>query len=230
MLTDTSSFCFSFIGSIGGGISYFAGLFLIAELAYEDGLQNFLVNTSQDYSLLGAIISGFVVSLILTVTTSMVTNKVITSQDVSKVWATTMAIDNPLSPWRAKYKEELRGIGVFDDVRVTLQHMNKMFKVTWRVAGIGGFVSLCLFGVILPACVLSLDVLSFGQYSAWITFCQVWLIIGAIFAIFVPPIEEISQVFRDYKKRIKMNMDSETVANNDYGDEHYSPLKDVIYK
>lgn len=204
-------------------MSYYTGLFVVAEVAYEDGLQNFLVNTSKKYSLLGGIVSGLVVSLTLVIIISLFVNNIETKQDASYVWASTMAIDNPLSPWRKKYKKELQKIKVFDEVRITLKQFKNIFKRTWLLAIIGGLFSLFLFGFILPASVLSFGNLSFDQYAGWITFCQTWLIISAAFAIFVPPIEEIIQIIREYNRQSEKKMGSQTDIN--CADESNNPLK-----
>lgn len=107
-----------------------------------------------------------------------------------RVWATTLAIDNPLSPQRRAQTDVLQQIQVFCETIDTLPHINKTFRQTGFVARRVGSLSACFFVIVLPASVLVIDVLLFDQYSALIYFYQIWLLIAAAFVIVAPPIEE----------------------------------------
>ena len=119
---------FVFTGSIFGGVAYIAGLLMVAEFALEDGLRNFLTNTSSDYSLLGGILSGGTVSVFFTVSVSLCTNQIKNEEEVERVWYRTLSIDNPLNPWRKNYAEELEAIDVAEDTKVNTTHMAKIFR------------------------------------------------------------------------------------------------------
>ncbi|XP_063435640.1 uncharacterized protein LOC134716559 [Mytilus trossulus] len=187
-------------GSIMGVLAYVAGVLIVAELVYEGGLGNFLTNTSSDYSLLGGITSAVIVSVSSTIIISLCTHNIKTKQDTERVWDRTLSIDNPLNPWRNVYKEELANINVPEDIKVDTIHMTKIFRSTRILAVVGGLISFVIFGVVIPANVLSLEVLTFDQFSSWTFACQIWVMIAATFAIVVPPVEEILQIVRYYNR------------------------------
>ena len=82
------------IGSITGLVAALAGNFIVT----HDGLNNFLDNTSSDYSLVAGCASGIVVSIVVTVLVSFVSTNVKSKEDITREWDKTLAIDNPLSP------------------------------------------------------------------------------------------------------------------------------------
>ena len=173
------------------------GILTVAETQYEDGLSNFLVNTSMDYSLLGGIGSGLVVSIVITVTVSLYTHNIKSHEDAEYQWKRTLAIDNPLNPWRLNYKQELSNVPL--STTITSEHMGKIFKKAKTIAVVGGIGSMVLFLAVLPGVMLSFEVLTFDQFHGWITTCQVWCMAGAAFAILAPPLEEIYQIVRHYR-------------------------------
>lgn len=196
------------------------GLLVVTELVYETGLRDFLVNSSKDYSLLGGMISGVTVSVSLTVIVSLCTNNIKSAKDAEKIWDRTMSIDNPLSPWRRLYHDELVRIHVGEDEAVTTKHMVKIFRNARFLAIFGGLFSLCVFGIVIPSSVLTMDILSSSQYNTWVTVCQVWVMIAAAFAILVPPVEEVAKIVKDYRdskqkkhKYIKKSQDKTNIGD-----------------
>lgn len=158
-------------------------------------------NTSADYSLLAGTVSGIGVSLVVTVVVSMATNKISNSDDSEREWEKTVSIDNPLNSWKRIYKEELSFVPM--GTRITSQHMSQIFRNARLVAYIGGGFSLLLFIAILPGIMLGFEVLSYSQFTGFVTFTQVWCMIAAAFAILAPPVEEIIQILREYRKNKK---------------------------
>ena len=71
----TSNIAFRSIGSVLGLMSSIAGM-LIMGSTYEGGLGNFYFNTAQEYSLLCAMVAGFVISAAVTVIGSLLTTGV----------------------------------------------------------------------------------------------------------------------------------------------------------
>lgn len=185
-------------GSASGLAAAIAGILTVGATAYEGGLSNFMVNTSSDYSLLGGIGAGVVTSTLVTIATSLLTNKIRTAEDVDTEWEKTLSIDNPINPWRQLYKDELTKIK--HDTKITGNTMATIFRPAKLVAYIGGSVSVILFLVVFPGIMLSFEVLTYDQFSSWLTACQVWVMIGAAFAIIAPPTEEVIQVWRQYKR------------------------------
>ena len=80
-----ATFCWflCFVGSVIGLISYIAGM-LMMESTYEGGLGDFYVNTSQDYSLLCAMVAGFVMSAAVSIIVSLCTIGIQTEEEKSK--------------------------------------------------------------------------------------------------------------------------------------------------
>ncbi|XP_069128805.1 uncharacterized protein [Argopecten irradians] len=185
-------------GSASGLIAAITGILVVGETAHEEGLRNFMVNTSTEYSLLAGIGAGVITSSIVTITISLCTNNIRSSEDAETEWEKTISIDNPLNPWRNLYKEELSNI--HHDTKITGNNMAAIFRSAKLVAYIGGGISILLFLVIFPAVMLSFEVLTYSQFSGWLTTCQVWCMVGAAFAIIAPPVEEIIQTLRQYRK------------------------------
>ncbi|XP_076100870.1 uncharacterized protein LOC143070480 [Mytilus galloprovincialis] len=199
-------------GSIMGVFAYVAGVLTVAGLVYEGGLGNFLTNTSSDYSLLGVIVSAVIMSVNSTIIISLCTHNIKTKHDAERIWDKTLSIDNPLNPWRNVYGEELANINVPEDIKVNTTHMTKIFRSTRLLAVVGGLISFVIFGVVIPANVLSLEVLTFDQFSSWTFACQIWVMIAATFAIVVPPVEEIVQIVRYYNR----NKSNELLNEEEY--------------
>ncbi|XP_071166222.1 uncharacterized protein [Mytilus edulis] len=199
-------------GSIMGVFAYVAGVLTVAGLVYEGGLGNFLTNTSSDYSLLGGITSAVIMSVSSTIIISLCTHNIKTKHDAERIWDKTLSIDNPLNPWRNVYGEELANINVPEDIKVNTTHMTKIFRSTRLLAVVGGLISFVIFGVVIPANVLSLEVLTFDQFSSWTFACQIWVMIAATFAIVVPPVEEIVQIVRYYNR----NKSNELLNKEEY--------------
>ena len=187
----------NFTGSVTGLLCSVAGMLIMAS-TYDGGLGDFYVNTAQDYSLLCAMVSGFFISSILCIVVSLCTTTIRSDQDKTKEWAKTMNIDNPLNPFRLVYKEELESIKA--GPIVTAKTMDRIFRKAKLVAIIGACASLVLFLIIVPAVALSFGVLTFDEYSTWVTFFQSWVFVGTLLVVVVPPIEEGLQIWRKYKE------------------------------
>ena len=202
-----------------GLISSIAGM-LIMGSTYEGGLGDFYVNTSQDYSLLCAMAAGFVVSAASGIIVSLLTTDIKTEEEKSVEWDKTINIDNPLNPFRLVYKEELDAIAA--GPVITAKVMEKLFRKSKFVAIIGAVISLVIFLVILPAIALSFDILTFEQFSAWLTFFQVWVFVGLVLVVVVPPIEEGLQIWRKYQENKAMTDKQNLVTEESFtvnGDE-----------
>ncbi|KAH3843778.1 hypothetical protein DPMN_117309 [Dreissena polymorpha] len=145
-------------GCVTGLGASVAGMMIMGS-TYEGGLVNFYVNTAHDYSLLTSMIAGLVTSAIVTIGVSLCTNTIRSEEDSDMEWAKTISIDNPLSPFRLVYEEELAKLDV--STIITARIMDKVFRKARLVAVLGGVLSLVLFVVILPTVALSFDVLSF---------------------------------------------------------------------
>lgn len=170
---------------------------------YEGGLSNFYVNTAESYSLLTAMLSGFVISCVVCVLVSLCTHKIKSEEDSELEWARTINIDNPLNPFRLIYEEELKAVDA--GPVITAKTMDNVFRKVKKYALIGGISSIVLFLVVIPAIALSFEVLDFDQFSAWLKTFQIYCFICTVIVVVLPPIEEGMQILkrfaRDKQKR-----------------------------
>ena len=191
-----------FLGLIAGLVADVAGTLIVASSVYEGGLSKFMENTVQDFSLLTGTLSGLLVSVATTILISLKTHNIKSKSDADHEWQKTLSIDNPLHAWRLLYKEELSHIPW--SRKITSYDMNKMFRRTRYIALYGGIMNVSVFMVIIPAVVLQFGVLTFSQFNGWIMTCQVTCMIGAVFSIIVPPVQEILQYYRHYQQEQKI--------------------------
>lgn len=180
-----------------GLVGYLAANFIVSEMVYEGGISNFFINTVQDYSLLAGCVVGITLSSFGTIVTSLLTNKIKSEEDVAREWEKTISIDNPLNPWQRLYKEEFKQFP--PGTKPTAAIMAKIFRSARFVAIFGGFGFVFLFLVVIPAVVMSFDVLTRDQFSSYITFCYVICLMGAVFVVVAPPAEEIYQIIKTWK-------------------------------
>ncbi|KAH3755186.1 hypothetical protein DPMN_189875 [Dreissena polymorpha] len=187
---------------------------MIMAATYENGLANFYVNTAQNFSLLAATTSGIVVSTIATIGVSLCTISSNWTDKKSKLeWAKTININNPLSPFRLVYEEELAEIemGSFK----TSSTMDKIFRKARLVAIVGGALSLILFLVILPAVVINFDILTFEQFSSWLKTFKIYCFVCTFAVVVVPPFAEGYQIWTRYQqiKAIRRKKNLEPLMN-----------------
>jgi hypothetical protein len=189
--------------SSGGLTGLVGGVTVTLAMAsqYDGGLYNFVVNTSQNYSVLAGCIASVGISTGVCCAVSMATNCIKTDADVKAEWAKTLAIDSPLNPWLNTYSEELTPVlAASGRTRVELSDLETIFASTKRISYIGSAVGLCLFLVLIPGVMSSFETLTLGQFTGWLLFCQVWTLVCAVFVLLVPPAEEIRKIYRKYRE------------------------------
>ena len=191
-----------------------SGNLVVANQVADGGLSNFFEATSLDYSLMSGCISGIVVSAFFTITVSLQTTRVRTVDDVTREWEKLISIDNPLNPWEQLYSDELSKFPSISLMKVDI--MSKVFRQARCFSlGIGG-ICIALFLVVLPAIVASFGVLLQDQFTGWLKFVFVICILGMVFVVFVPPIEEVVQIVHAYRGRhMKTYIKDETKSDND---------------
>ncbi|KAJ8318387.1 hypothetical protein KUTeg_003478 [Tegillarca granosa] len=189
--------CAVILSSIIGFLVSIAANLTVAALYYPGGLNDFILNTGSEFSVLTGTISGALVSTVICIVVSLCTTSVKTDEDKAAQWEKTITINNPLNPWKRLYTEELKD---FDgETKITQYHMAKVFKGPRQIAFIGGTIGLILFCLVLPGILVSFEKFSYENFTGWIKFNHIWCLLGAIFTIFVPPIEEFIQIWRQYK-------------------------------
>ena len=177
---------------------------------YEGGLNNFYVNTAESYSLLTAMVSGFVVSFFVCVGVSLCTHKIHSDADAEREWAKTVNLDNPLNPFSQVYEKELKAANV--GTNITAKTMDTVFRKARIYAAVGGVISLVIFLVVIPAIALSFETLSFDQFSSWMKTFQIYCFICTVIVVVLPPVEECLQIWRKFKRNTA-NLKSQTEMN-----------------
>lgn len=194
-------------GLISGGI---AGLIcgIAATLAtatmYEGGLNNFLINTVQNYAILAGTCSSFGASLIGCIVVSLLTNDIKSVDDENMEWQKMYDIENPLNPWENNYREELKGLTY--DGKPTFEQMASTFRKAKLVAYVGGATCIIVFAIIFPGIMAIFPKMDLTQFSFWIWGTQLFAVIMALIVVIAPMSEEIYKIMKEYKKSSnKMN-------------------------
>jgi hypothetical protein len=92
-----------FSGSLAG-LLFGVTATLTAASMYPGGLNNFLLNTVQDYSILAGTCFSFGVSLTGCLIISLFTHTIKSRHDEDMEWQKMYNIDNPLNPWELNFK------------------------------------------------------------------------------------------------------------------------------
>lgn len=186
---------------------------LSAATMYEGGLNNFLINTVQDYAILAGTCASFGGSLLGCIISSLITNTIRCPEDANEEWQKLYDIDNPLNPWELNYRDELKGLHF--DSKPTFEQMSSRFKKAKMIAYIGGGCSIGLMALVIPGIIMaSYTVMSEGQFSAWVWFTQAWAVVMAIVVIVAPPAEEISRIVKQYRKNKEALLDANEAADD----------------
>ncbi|XP_061178004.1 uncharacterized protein LOC133186736 [Saccostrea echinata] len=220
ILTFTWSKCTSkgvISGVISGSLASVAALLVVAETRYDEGLSDFFTNTSADYSLFGSCISGLLTSTLITICVSMVTHSIKSSADIDEEWAKLFFIDNPLNPWRNLYEDELKNIQ--QSRNLCISDMEFVFRKSKRIAFVVGIMITVLLVVVLPATMLQYEELNADQLYNYTLVFFIILVLGTIYSVFVPPIEEIIKIKR-YRNREQKETKEERIALNSYNVQH----------
>merc|ERR1719500_2342969 len=116
-------------------------------------------------------------------------------------WEKTRDIDNPLSPWVAKYKGELNlddGENFHD--RPPLDIVIRKFRAAKITAYVAAVCFTLLFVCIWPGCMLSIDILDLSGFNVWTTMSRGWAFVAAAFIIIVPMYQEVRAIFKQTAK------------------------------
>ena len=96
------------VGSLCGLVAGITAT-LSAATMYDGGLDNFLINTVQDYAILAGTCSSFGFSLGGCIIGSLLTHNIRSEVDAQGEWMKMYDIDNPLHPWEVNFREDLKG-------------------------------------------------------------------------------------------------------------------------
>jgi len=116
-------------------------------------------------------------------------------------WNKTRDIDNPLSPWVAKYKGELDfdTMGEFRD-RPPMDLVIQKFRSA-KLTAFGAAVAFTIvFVIVWPCSMLSVDMLDQAGFTIWTTISRGWAYVAAAFIIIVPLLQELMAVRKQLSK------------------------------
>uniref|UniRef100_K1PJ51 Putative urea active transporter 1 n=1 Tax=Magallana gigas TaxID=29159 RepID=K1PJ51_MAGGI len=203
-------------GAIFGLLASIVGLLVVAELAYDEGLGDFFTTTSSDYSLLAACIAGIMVSTIVTVTVSLATHNIQSNVDEQREWTKMILIDNPINSWKNLFTEELGELP--EERNVTVGDMELIFQRARKMSYICAVVCVLIQVVLVPGVMLSFEEWTADQLYYWMLFLFIVLVIGTLYAVFAPPIEEIIKIIRYRQNEKKQgSLDIPKKMNNNGG-------------
>ncbi|XP_052076798.1 uncharacterized protein LOC127714803 [Mytilus californianus] len=199
---------------VGAVTGFFCGsaATLTAASMYPNGLNDFLLNTVRDYSILAGTCFSFGVSLTGCLIISLFTHKIKNKHDEDMEWQKMYNIDNPLNPWELNFKEELEGLHF--DTKPTFQQMSTTFRKAKITAYVGGFCSIFLFAILIPGIMATFTVMSETQFKVWVWFTQGWAVVMAVIVIVAPPFEEIRRIVKQYRKNKERRQESNGNIND----------------
>ncbi|KAK3100002.1 hypothetical protein FSP39_013349 [Pinctada imbricata] len=171
--------------------------------SYQNGLSDFVKNTSEPIAILSGGLSCFFASLIVTVIVSLMTNNIKTPEDGDRELEKMKNIDNPLSSWIEIYAEDFPELAKTE--KPSAHQLEGVFQKAKLVSYIGGAVIALLLVIIVPVTMSTLHVMTFDEFSTWTLTVHCFGLIMLVLVIFPTPIEEtyltLKQIGKNKKQR-----------------------------
>ena len=191
------------ISGVVVGAAVGMGSWLAFASQYPGGLSaaTFVRNTGEEMPMLTGNILAITVGGFVCIVVTYMTRWTMTPEIEEAEWDKTRDIDNPLSPWVAKYKGELNledGENFHD--RPPLEIVIRKFRAA-KVTAYAAAVLFTLFFIILwPGSMLSIDILDLAGFNIWTTISRGWAFTAAAFIVIVPLYQEIFAVVKQLAK------------------------------
>merc|ERR1711892_377692 len=184
---------FGVVGGCAAGMT----CWLTYASSYPGGLSmaTFVKNTGEELPMLVGNIVAIGVGAVFCVVVTYITRWKMTPEIEEAEWDKTRDIDNPLSPWVAKYKGELNlddGENFHD--RPPLEIVIRKFRAAKITAYIAAVLFTLLFVCIWPGSMLSIDILDLSGFNVWTTMSRAWAFVAAAFIIIVPMYQEVKAI------------------------------------
>merc|ERR1719339_695826 len=160
-------------------------------------LETFVKNTGEELPMLVGNIVAIGVGAVFCIVVTFITRWKMTPEIEEAEWDKTRDIDNPLSPWVAKYKGELNlddGENFHD--RPPLEIVIRKFRAAKITAYVAAVLFTLFFICIWPGSMLSIDILDYNGFNIWTTISRVWAFSAAAFIVIVPMYQEIVAVIK----------------------------------
>merc|ERR1712106_56893 len=211
---------FGVVGGCAAGMT----CWLTYASTYPGGLslETFVKNTGEELPMLVGNIVAIGVGAVFCILVTYITRWNMTPEIEEAEWDKTRDIDNPLSPWVAKYKGELNlddGENFHD--RPPLEIVIRKFRAAKITAYVAAVLFTLLFVCIWPGCMLSVDILDLTGFNTWTTMSRVWAFAAAAFIIIVPMYQEVKAILKQIAQNKKDKRREEEHTNQG----EYQPLK-----
>nr|KAG5702158.1 hypothetical protein BaRGS_010424 [Batillaria attramentaria] len=186
---------------IGGLVGLASGVTvtLVRASTLPGGLGEFLLNTSEGYTVMAGSCTSFFVTLIVTVIVSLVTHNITDDDEARLEWQKVRDIDNPLNPWVGFYREEFPNLR--HNQKPSYEELETVFRKAKVAAIVGSVCCLLLFIILIPGVMASMHVLTRSEFGAWVTTMHVWCFVMAVVVIVVTPAEEVVAICKELKQR-----------------------------
>ncbi|KAL8590055.1 hypothetical protein ACOMHN_034286 [Nucella lapillus] len=189
-------------GMVIGGITGLIcgiGVTLARASSLPGGLDNFLLNTSEGFTVMAGASTSFFVTLFVTIVISLLTHHIKTDKHALAEWQKVRDIDNPLNPWVSFYREEFPHLQRQE--KPSYEQLATVFRKAKVTAIVGSVLGLTLFVLFIPGVMASLKVLSEVQFTSWVMSMHVWCFVMAAIVIIVTPLEEIRSICLELKRK-----------------------------
>merc|ERR1712079_793063 len=201
-------------GVIGGCVSGMTCWLTYASY-YPGGLSmaTFVKNTGEELPMLVGNIVAIGVGAVFCIVVTFLTRMRMTPEIEEAEWEKTRDIDNPLSPWVAKYQGELN----LDDVenfhdRPPLDIVIRKFRAAKITSYIAAVCFTILFVVIWPGSMLSIDIFDYYQFNTWTVISRGWAFTASAFIVLVPLFQEVRAV----QKQLARNKEDKTSMTDEH--------------
>jgi len=170
---------------------------------YPGGLSaaTFVKNTGEEMPMLTGNCVSITAGAIISIVVTFITRWNMTPEMEEEEWNKTRDIDNPLSPWVAKYRGEL-DLDTLGELRERppLDLVIKKFRSA-KLTAFGAAVAFTIvFVIVWPCSMLSVDMLDQSGFTIWTTLSRGWAYVAAAFIIIVPLLQELMAVRKQLSK------------------------------
>ena len=162
-----------------------------------------------------AITMGAVISTLVT----FLTRRTMTKEMEEEEWNKTRDIDNPLSPWVAKYQGEL-DLEMSDMTEFHEKPPMELVVSKFRAAKLTAWSAALAFTVVFvgvwPGSMLSVDILDKDGFTVWTSLSRGWAYVAAAFIVIVPLGQELRAVQKQLQRNKTMKVTSSSCVNNGF--------------
>ena len=176
----------------------------------------FVSNTGQEMPMLTGNCVAITMGAIISTVVTFLTRRNMTKEMEEEEWNKTRDIDNPLSPWVAKYQGEL-DLEMSDMTEFHEKPPMDLVVSKFRTAKLTAWSAAVAFTVVFvgiwPGSMLATDILDKDGFTVWTTLSRGWAYLAAAFIVIVPLAQELRAVQKQLKRN-KTEMESSSSCVN----------------